>query len=264
VYLVGSVYKDLFAFGQGYKNCVAFGVFPLNDEGTEFALKPGVYMDGEDKPFDARLIKEYVKYSWFDDSTTGLHYTEGQTIPDPEKPGAYSFVKAPRYNGKPCEVGPLARMWVANPELSPMGQKMLKEHYGIDAKRFRDIGAEAAFSLMGRHVARAEETWLTTNYIERWLKEVVPGAETYVPSEIPEQAEGTGFTEAPRGSLLHYIDIKDSVISNYQIVSATLWNCNPRDDMGNRGPVEEALIGTPVPDLENPVNIARLIRAFDP
>ncbi len=264
VYLVGSVYKDLFSFGQGYKNCIAYGVFPLNDEQTEFALKPGVYIDGKDMPFDPKLIKEYVKYSWFDDSTSGLHYSEGRTEAAPDKPGAYSFVKAPRYNGKACEVGPLARMWVDNPQLSPIGQKMLKTHYGIDAKCFRDIGEEAAFSLMGRHVARAEETWLTIQHIERWLKKVVPGAETYVPSEIPEEADGTGFTEAPRGSLLHYVDIEDSAIKNYQIVSATLWNCAPRDDKGHRGPVEEALLGIPVPDLDNPVNIARLIRAFDP
>ncbi len=72
------------------------------------------------------------------------------------------------------------------------------------------------------------------------------------------------MTEAPRGALLHYVDIKDSVISNYQVVSATLWNANPRDDMGQRGPIEEALIGVPVPDINNPVNVGRLIRAYDP
>jgi hydrogenase large subunit len=100
--------------------------------------------------------------------------------------------------------------------------------------------------------------------VEKWLKQVQPGAETYVKSEIPDAAEGTGFTEAPRGSLLHYLKIKDKKIENYQIVSATLWNANPRDDMGQRGPIEEALIGVPVPDIKNPVNVGRLVRAYDP
>jgi hydrogenase large subunit len=113
-------------------------------------------------------------------------------------------------------------------------------------------------------VARAEETWYMLSFIEQWLKDVKPGEETYVKPEIPASGEGTGFTEAPRGALLHYLKIEDSKIDNYQVVSATLWNCNPRDDKGQRGPVEEALIGIPVPDIENPVNVARLIRSFDP
>ena len=264
VYTVGSVYKDMFKTGQGHKACIAYGVFPLDNAHSKFMMKSGVYYNGKDHEFDPKKIHEDVKYSWFDDSTSGLHYSEGKTVPAPHKEGAYSFVKAPRYDGVACEVGPLARMWVENPPLSPVGQKMLKEHFNIDAKRFRDLGEDAAFSLMGRHVARAEETWYMLDFIDQWLGEIKPDEETFTAFEIPESGEGTGFTEAPRGALLHYLDVKDSVINNYQIVSATLWNCNPRDDKGVRGPVEEALIGIPVPDVDNPVNVARLIRAFDP
>ncbi len=263
-YTVGAAYKDLFKFGHGYKNCISFGAFPLNDAMTELHLKRGVYIDGKDQPFDPKLIKEYVKYSWFDDATTGLHFSEGKTVPAPNKAGAYSFVKAPRYNGKAVESGPVARMWITNPELSPVGQKLLKDLFKLNAKRFRDLGDDAAFSVMGRHVARAEETYYMLSAIERWLKEVKAGEETFAAAEIPASSEGVGFTEAPRGSLVHYINIKDQKIDNYQIVSATLWNCNPRDDSGQLGPVERALVGTPVPDISNPVNVARVIRAFDP
>jgi hydrogenase large subunit len=100
--------------------------------------------------------------------------------------------------------------------------------------------------------------------VEQWLSEAKPGKETLVPTPNPKNAEGLGLSEAPRGALLHYVDIKDSVISNYQITSATIWNANPMDDMGQRGPIEEALIGVPVPDTKNPVNVGRLIRSFDP
>jgi hydrogenase large subunit len=177
-------------------------------------------------------------------------------VPAPEKATGYSFIKAPRYNDTPHEVGPLARMWVTNPELSPEAQK-------AGFKRMRDFG-EKAFSILGRHIARAEEAWLVAKAIGQWLSEVKPGAETYTPTEVPETGEGMGLTEAPRGSLLHYINVKDSVIANYQIVSATLWNACPRDDMNQRGPIEQALIGVPVPDPKNPVNVGRLIRSFDP
>ncbi|SLM30179.1 Periplasmic (NiFeSe) hydrogenase large subunit [Desulfamplus magnetovallimortis] len=257
VYLLAGPYGDLLKTGSGHKNCIAFGVFPMDNSGTNTLLKAGAYTDGKDSTFDPAKIKEYVKYSFFDDATTGLPPNQGKTVPDPEKAGAYSFIKAPRYDGKPHEGGPLARMWVTNPELSKTGQNAL----GV--KKMRDIG-DAAFSILGRHVARAEETLMVAQAVEQWLSEAKPGAETFVPAPIPESAEGLGLTEAPRGALLHYIDIKNSVISNYQITSATIWNANPMDDMGQRGPIEQALIGVPVPDVENPVNVGRLIRSFDP
>lgn len=263
VYAIGGIYKDLFDFGQGNKNAICFGAFPLDDEGKENVFTSGVYIDGKFEAFDSSLIKEYVKYSWFDDATSGLNFREGATVPAPDKKGAYSFVKAPRYKDKAVESGPVARMWMTNPALSPMGKAALKG-LGIEASKFRDLGDKMAFSAIGRHVARAEETYYMLAFIERWLKEVKADERTQEYAPIPKNAEGVGYTEAPRGSLLHYVKIKDSVIDNYQIVSATLWNCNPKDDMGQHGPLEQALIGTPVPDLENPVNIARLIRAFDP
>lgn len=256
VYALGSVYPDLLETGSGWKNCISYGVFPLNDEETEFLLKPGVFTDGKDYPLDPAKIKEYVRYSWFHDADTGLHPSEGRTNPKPGKEGAYSFVKAPRYNDKPHEAGPLARMWITNPELSPVAQK-------AGFKRMRDLG-DKAFSILGRHIARAEEAYRVAMAVEKWLMEVKPGAETYVKVDVPEEGEGMGLTEAPRGSLLHYIKIKDSVIDNYQVVAATIWNASPRDDMGQRGPIEQALIGVPVPDPKNPVNVGRLIRAFDP
>ncbi len=263
-YTVGSIYKDLFKQGQGHMNCTCFGVFQLDGDAKSFLLKPGVFIDGKDLPFDPKKVTEDVKYSFFDQETSGKNFMEASTKPDPDKKGAYSFVKAPRYNGKPVEVGPAARMWVTNPPLSAVGRKMLKDLFGIDAKNFRDLGKETVFSIMGRHVARAEETALIADQVEKWLKEIKPGDETWTKFEIPTTAEGYACAEAPRGSLIHYLKVADKVIDNYQIVSATIWNCCPRDDEGVRGPVEQALIGVEVPDVENPVNVGRLIRAFDP
>ncbi|SDL63144.1 hydrogenase large subunit [Maridesulfovibrio ferrireducens] len=265
VYLIGSVYKDLFKIGGGYKNCMSYGVFPMDEEGSKTLIDSGVYIDGKDEKFNPALIKEFVKYSWFEDSCSDLHPSKGKTIPDVHKEGAYSFIKASRYNKKPVEVGPLARMWIHNPELSDIGKKQLKDLYGIKAVKFRDLGEDLAFSLMGRHVARAEEALIVADAInDTWLKEIKAGEDTYVESKVPVTGEGIGFTEAPRGSLLHYINIQDSKVANYQLMPATLWNTNPRDDMGQRGPVEEALIGCPVPDTGSPVDISRIIRSFDP
>jgi len=264
VYTVGSVYKDLFAQGHGYMNCSCFGVFPLNDANTEFLLTPGIFIDGKDQKLDTKKISEDVKYSWFDNVTTGKNFVDAVTIPEVGKKGAYSFVKAPRYDGNALEVGPAARMWITNPPLSETGRKMLKDKFGISAKNFRDIGKETVFSIMGRHVARAEEALLIADAVQDWLKQVKPEKDTWTKFEIPAKASGFGITEAPRGSLLHYLEVKDQKIDNYQIVSATLWNCSPRDDESKRGTMEQALIGIDVPDIANPVNVGRLIRSFDP
>ena len=262
VYLVAGAYRDLFSVGVGCKNLVSFGVFPLDDDEKSFLLKSGSYTKGKDLPLDQAQVKEYVKYSFYDDKTTGLHPSKGATISDHNKKGAYSYVKAPRYRDLPHEGGPLSRMWVTNPVLSKHANKFL----GIDEKkeiRFRDLGGKA-FSILGRIAARAEECKLVADAMDKWIMELKPGTPSCVKVEVPKEAEGFGLTEAPRGALGHWISIKNQKIENYQVVAATIWNASPKDDMGNLGPIEQALIGTPVKDIKNPFNVARVVRAFDP
>ena len=264
VYTIGTFYKDLGTFGQGFRNALCVGVFPLDDAHKESFFNPGVYTKGKVARLDPTKITEDVKYAWFADATSGRPFEKGENILDMDKKDAYSFVKAPLYEGKPMEVGPLARMWINNKELSPVGQRLLKELYGLNAVTFQDLGEELAFSVLGRHIARAEEAWHMVGVLETWLKEVHPDQETFATPDIPRDCEGYAFTEAPRGSLLHYTRIREGRIANYQIISATLWNAAPRNDKGVRGAMEQALIGTPVPDIQSPVNVARVIRAFDP
>jgi hydrogenase large subunit len=262
VYLVAGAYKDLFGVGTGCKNLISFGVFPLDDDEKTFLLKPGSYTQGKDLALDKAQIKEYVKYSYYQDKTTGLHPSKGMTNPDFDKKGAYSWIKAPRYRDLPHEGGPMARMWVTNPVLSKHANKFL----GIDEKkeiRFRDLG-DKAFSILGRHAARAEECKLVADAMEKWIFQLKPGAPSYVKVDIPKEAEGVGLTEAPRGALGHWISIKDQKVDNYQVVAATIWNASPRDDKGVPGPLEQALIGAPVKDIKNPFNVVRIVRAFDP
>lgn len=262
LYAVAKYYPELFKIGTGCKNFLSYGVYPLNDEYTRFLFKPGVYTKGKDRPLDLDKITESVKHSWYDDKTTGLNPKEGKTVPKVNKKRAYSFAKAPRYDGLPHEVGPLARMWIENPVIS----EHVNEFLGIPEDkdvRFRDLG-EKAFSILGRIVARAEEGWIEVQATKGWLMEIKPGQPVYVKVEVPEEGIGHGNTEAPRGSVGHWIRIKGKKIAHYQVIAPTSWNVSPRDDAGTPGPIEHALIGTPVDDIENPVNVVRVIRSFDP
>jgi len=239
VLAVAEVYDDYKTIGVGYKNLLAYGVFPLDSAGKTKLLKAGRYTEKRILTMDPRKITEDVKFSWYKDSTSGKNPASGATEPEPEKPEAYSWLKAPRYDGKPYEVGPLARMWV-------------NDDY------------RQGISVIDRHAARALETKKIADAMEEWLLQLKPGEPVWAECAVPESGEGMGLTEAARGALGHWIKISGKKIENYQAVVPTTWNACPRDDKGVRGPIEEALVGTPIVDPDNPFEIVRIIRSFDP
>ncbi|HAU30849.1 MAG: Ni,Fe-hydrogenase I large subunit [Desulfotomaculum sp. 46_296] len=251
VLAVANAYADeWFSIGKGCSNMLCYGLFRESDEadpeGQKMFLKRGCYTKGKFGSVDAKKITEDVKYSWYNDSASGRYPGAGATIPSPRKDGAYSWLKAPRYEGLPHEVGPLARLWVNQ------------------QKDVAGLGEEKAFSVLGRHFARALECSAVAHAIPEWLDQLVPGQPAFAPFDIPKEGSGMGLHEAPRGALGHWITIKDYKIENYQAVVPTTWNGGPRDDKGQRGPIEEALVGAPVKDPENPIELVRIVRAFDP
>lgn len=267
-YAIAGAYRDLFDMAHGYGNALCTGAFPLDDaRGGRQAFMPGLWLNGRDTPFDPSLIREDTRYARFSSpGENGPFFPPSAEAPEPapDKEGAYTFVKAPTYAGERVEVGPAARMWVNNTPLSPVGRRLMPDLLGTRAETVRDMGAENVFSLMGRQLTRAEEVHHTLGLIEGWLRELTPGENTFLPPDIPRDAEGVGFTEAPRGSLGHAVRIRGGRIERYSVLAASMWNFSPRDAAGRRGPVEEALIGVPVPDPDSPVNVGRVIRAFDP
>ncbi|RNC29025.1 MAG: Periplasmic [NiFe] hydrogenase large subunit [Candidatus Dichloromethanomonas elyunquensis] len=244
--------------GAGDLNFLAFGGFSRNDETKDLFLKPGVIIGGDLNnvlPLDIQKITEDIQYAWYKQSEKGRTPYEEDTIPDLEKKDAYTFVKAPRYDSKPMEVGPLARMLVMQP-------KVLMD---IIAKYNIKPGAVA------RHAARAVETSLLAREMVNWVNALenemgkkdfrIHDTEHW---DAPESGQGAGTTEAPRGALGHWIKVKNHKIENYQMIVPSTWNFSPKDAQGVLGPCEKALIGVPVPDPENPINIVRVIRSYDP
>ena len=108
------------------------------------------------------------------------------------------------------------------------------------------------------------ECKLLADRCAQWLDQLTPDAPAFRDFSIPASGRGYGLTEAARGALGHWITIEDKKISNYQCVVPTTWNCSPRDDRGVPGPVEQALVGVPVADADNPIEVARVVRSFDP
>jgi hydrogenase large subunit len=265
VIAVAEVYSDYFAIGKGCGNLLSYGVFDLEAKGKDLAKRSRLLKQGTTSATDLAYhalepakITEDVKNSWYK-STSGLHPSKGQTDPDRQKDGAYSWVKAPRYGGDVYEVGPLARMVVSYTAGEPTVQKLVNDTLA----HFKAPPA-ALFSVLGRHAARALECKFVADSMPGWLLQLKPGEPMVADYVTPDTAEGMGLWEAPRGTVGHWIEIKGGKIANYQCVPPTNWNASPRDDKGQPGPIEQALIGTKVKDESNPFELVRIVRSFDP
>jgi len=259
VIAVAETYGEYFGIGKGCGNLLSYGGFEEDVNGTNRLFPAGVYIDGKLQAFSADKIAEYVKFSKYS-SASGRHPSNGETTPAPEKEGSYSWIKAPRYENKVVEVGPLARIGVAhltgkNKKVSQLVNNTLN-HFGADIS--------ALFSVLGRHAARALDCKVVADRCAEWVMQLDPSKPFHTKYEIPESSTGMGLTEGPRGALGHWITIKGQKIDNYQCVVPTTWNAGPTDDMGQKGPIEQALMGTKVKDPKNPIEPVRIVRSFDP
>jgi len=241
VELVATVYNDHFNFGSGCKNLLAYGVFEMDDVDSSKLFARGFYENDAavQSGLNTSDISESVKYSWYADSTGNLNPAAGETQPQHPKGDAYSWLKAPRLKNKPFEAGPLARMWVNGD--------------------YRE-----GISVMDRHLARALEAKKIAEAMLSWLSELTPGQKSYDDGYNQYSGVGVGLTEAPRGALGHWVEITAGSISHYQVITPTCWNASPRDDSSVPGPMEQALIGTPIENPNEPIEALRVIHAYDP
>jgi len=240
VEFLAGVYDDYRIWGRGPANLLAYGAFDLDDAQSTKLFTPGIVWNAAEavETLEIGAISEHVLHSWFVDHPPAA---PGEAVTQPQHPkdGAYTWGKAPRYQNQPCEVGPLARMWVNG-------------------------AYRAGVSVMDRHLARAHEALMVAQAMRQWLAELEPEADVAAMPAPLAAAEAAGLTEAPRGALGHWVRIEEGKIARYQVISPTTWNVSPRDDAGAAGPLEQALLGMPIENAEQPIEIMRIIHAFDP
>jgi hydrogenase large subunit len=287
---VAGFYKDWGAIGGGLTNFLAYGDLPVAGYNTpaSFKFPRGIVLDGdltrvhEVDGKDAEQIQEYIAHSWYeysDGDAAGRHPWAGETklnYTGPKPPyehldvdKKYSWLKTPRWKGHAMEVGPLARMIVAYVS----GSQEVRELVDGTLKAL-DVPVAALISTLGRTAARGLETKLVAGWAKEFYNTLLTNIkngdtrmvnnERWDPSTWPKEAKGVGMTEAPRGALAHWIVINEGKIANYQLVVPSTWNASPRDAKGQRSAYEAALIGTPVHDPEQPLELLRTIHSFDP
>ncbi|MGC7873129.1 nickel-dependent hydrogenase large subunit [Desulfosporosinus sp. SYSU MS00001] len=285
---IAGFYKNEL-WGGGVSNYLAYGGLPGTDinDPDHFLFPRGVILNRDlSKVYDVDLkdpnqIQEFVSHSWYkyDDKISGLHPWNGETNPsyDGPKPPydnldetkSYSWIKAPRWKGQAMEVGPLARFAIGYAK----GNQEMK---GLvdSALRKLDLPITALFSTLGRTLARALEAKYCADHLAGFYNELIANikagdsvtfnSEKWEPQTWPKEAQGIGFSEAPRGALGHWVRIKDGKVSNYQAVVPTTWNASPRDLKGQKGAYEASLLDTPMALENQPLEILRTIHSFDP
>jgi hydrogenase large subunit len=287
---VASFYKDWTKWGGGLKNYLTYGEFPTKgySQVDAFKIPRGVVL-GRDltkvypvNPRDPGEIQEFITHSWYDydgGDAKGLHPWAGETnihYTGPKPPfeqldvtSKYSYIKTPRWKETPMEVGPLSRLIVGYAS----GRADIKETVDQTLGKL-GVPKEALFSTLGRTAARGIDCLLSVNYLKEFFAELMERVKTretstfngekWDPKSWPADAEGVGLAEAPRGALAHFIKIRNGAVENYQMVVPTTWNGSPRDGKQQRSAFEESLVGTPVANLDQPLEILRTIHSFDP
>lgn len=267
---VAKFYPEAATFGKGCGRYGAWGVFERPSmEMNDRYLPAGVLDEGFVlSDVDEAKITEYVGHSWYEGDADLPPFEQGvkPAFTEYDVEDRYTWNKCPRYDGKPLETGGFARLLVAYKRNVPF----VVEH--IDAM-IEALGAKkgelsALQNTLGRTGARQIETLYVATLMKEWVEElceaVKGGDSTYFESPSRIDGEGTGFWEAPRGALYHSEKVKDGKISDYQIIIPSTWNLAPHDPDGNYGPMEQALIGVPVADIEKPINALRTVHSFDP
>ncbi len=259
-------------YGVGVGNFLASGTYFRPDmytdptvEGRAEALigRGGIYAGGQWLDYDQMRVSEDVSHAFYAGSTP-LHPWEGETDPlDPRtarSQGKYSWSKSPRYDVPgmgviPLETGPLARRIVAaGPGAAP---------HMDDDPLFADILAKTGPSVFVRQMARMHEAPKYFTWVMQWLSQIDLSESFYTKPEERPEGKGWGATEAARGALQDWIVLENGKIANYQVITPTAWNIGPRDGTGTLGPMEQALVGTPIYNMEDPVELGHVARSFD-
>jgi len=292
---IASFYKN-WDYGQGLagKNVLSYGEFPLHaNDYTNLMIPRGAIVNGNlNEVMDVDLtdpdqVQEFVDHSWYKypDESKGLHPWDGITEPNfelgPNTVGTktniqqldegakYSYIKAARWRGHAMEVGPLSRFTIGY-------AKGISEFKDPVDKLLTDLGLPfgALFTTLGRTAARGLEASWAAHKLKDCYNQLIANiaagdtatanTANWEPSTWPASVKGVGFTEAPRGALGHWVHIENAKIASYQAVVPTTWNGSPRDPAGNVGAFEAALLGTPLADPNQPLEILRTLHSFDP
>jgi len=281
---IGGFYADWTQYGSGVTNYLSVPEMPMDTAGTQFELPGGYITDGDLASFkpitsfqDSYFedgVAESSKHAWYENGDGALHPYDGETVPqytDFQDDGKYSWVKAPTFYDQRAQVGPLANVLC----MVAAGHEPTKRYLDTVINTASSIAGSqipltALHSTIGRHAARAVRCGVIYESLQNQWQALMDNIgsgdyDTYNRPTFPKgEIRGFGIHEAPRGTLSHWVIIRDGKIANYQCVVPSTWNSGPRDESDELGPYEASLLGNPIADPEQPLEVLRTVHSFDP
>jgi Ni,Fe-hydrogenase I large subunit len=255
------IFPEWLKIGKGNGNFSSCGGFPMDDGNSKYLFDSGEYIEGEMRDFNPEAVTgdaRYLKYP----AAPDIHLLKENNVYDTNKNNDSLRIKAQGYKEKASETGPLARIIISYMQKSPGSEiKSLVD----SILEVHGAGKEILDSTMGRHITRALECKIIADNMQKWVDELIEGKSVYNESiKIPVESEGKALAEVPRGSLGHWMTIKNKKIDSYQVFSPSARTMSSRDDNKDMSTFEQALLGTPMRDPENPIEAVRVVRSFDP
>ncbi len=281
---IGGFYADWTQYGSGVTNYLSVPEMPMDTAGKQFELPGGYITDGDLASFkpitsfqDSYFedgVAESSKHAWYENGDGALHPYDGETVPqytDFQDDGKYSWVKAPTFYDQRAQVGPLANVLC----MVAAGHEPTKRYLDTVINTASSLAGSqipltALHSTIGRHAARAVRCGVIYESLQNQWQALMDNIgsgdyDTYNRPTFPKgEIRGFGIHEAPRGTLSHWVIIRDGKIANYQCVVPSTWNSGPRDESDELGPYEASLLGNPIADPEQPLEVLRTVHSFDP
>jgi Ni,Fe-hydrogenase I large subunit len=217
VLAIAPFYLDWAGIGGGVGNFLAYGEFRDADGKPYFS--PGYILNKDLSkvyPVDQQKITEHVSHSWYEykDESKGLHPWEGETNPKftgPKPPydflnvdEKYTWMKAPRLDEHPMEVGPLARMLVSYASGQPDVKKTVDFVLGK-----LGAGPEALFSTLVALQLVVSRQFCFANKLNEWVDELAANIKRAISRSMPtrcgtrrtgRQKPKAGDTSKPRAA----------------------------------------------------------------
>jgi quinone-reactive Ni/Fe-hydrogenase large subunit len=273
--LLSIAYRDEIKAGNGRANGNFLCVGGYEFEGEQRLFCNGVIY-GHDftniEEFDESKVTEEIDRAWFsgDAKENEVFYTdlnEDGSLKTAKNDDKYSWIKAPRYDGKTMESGPLARVLVSYSKDNKLIKSFVDEFLSETDLELMDLS-----TTVGRNAARAIESSYICEYIFKLVSRLIQNIKYYDTDtwvkydfeKLEKNTKGSAFLEVPRGVLSHFVSIKDTKIDNYSVIAPTTWNATPKNFDGLRGAYEEALVGIKIEDTSRPLEVLKVLHSFDP
>ncbi|MCW8954235.1 MAG: nickel-dependent hydrogenase large subunit [Sulfurimonas sp.] len=270
--LIATAYRDEIKAGLGRANGNFMCVGGYEFEGERKLFCSGIVYNHDLEnihEFDESKISEEVDRAWYKEDGE-VEYTdlnEDGSLKTAKNDDKYSWIKAPRYDGKTMETGPLARVLISYKKENKLINSFVDEFLKDTELELMDLSCT-----IGRNAARAIESGYICEYILKLVSRLIQNIKYYDTDtwtkydfeKLPKQTKGRSFLEVPRGVLCHFVNIKEAKIDNYSVIAPTTWNATPKNFDNLRGAYEEALIGIKIADTSKPLEVLKVLHSFDP